>query len=152
MTDTVIILPAVFCATGLILSILGIRIYIKAKNSPGWVPTKGKVTFTMIRKGMSSDQPDGCTPVVYYTYSVEGEVYESKRVKYISSFEYISLEEAEAVLKKYQVNSGITIFYNPDNPRDSVIEPGVHKENLVFMIIGLAIFFVSLLITILMAV
>ncbi len=58
-------------------------------------------------------------PHVEYEYSVENKQYRGKR---ISLAEIISGSEIEAVLERYPVGAVVTVYYDPNNPNNSLLE------------------------------
>ncbi len=62
-----------------------------------------------------------------YQYEVDGEVYNSDRVSFLSK--YISKEKYSDIKNKYAAGSTTDVFYNPDTPSESVLITGVSKYN-----------------------
>jgi hypothetical protein len=82
---------------------------------------------------------------VTYRYVVRGQPYFSDRVTVAS--ESVT-ENVQAFVDGHPVGTLITAYYNPENPKDAVINPGIDKLNafnLTFsavMTVGSAIFFI----------
>jgi len=74
------------------------------------------------------------SPNVDYTYTVAGQTYESKRIAYgqMSS----SSDYARRVLSRYSVGATVPTHYNPADPTQAVLEPGVHGGFWICLIVG----------------
>ena len=75
---------------------------------------------------------------VRYGYSVEGRVYEGTRV----AFGYCGsslLEQHHKIYEKLWPGSPVKVYYNPSNPKDSVLLPGFNRS--VFWTLAFAILF-----------
>lgn len=83
------------------------------RASDEWPDVVGKVTYSVAQY-----DSDGSSPYIVYEYRVEGHLYKHHtRVQFGS--EYTS--EAESLVAKYPAGSDVIIYYNPDNPNDSVL-------------------------------
>ena len=71
-------------------------------------------------------------PIVRYQYSLNGKCYEGSQYTYMgkvgSSKKYV-----DSVVSKYSVGSELMVFYDPASPGVSVIIPGVHWLNYVYL-------------------
>jgi len=56
---------------------------------------------------------------VQYAYNVGGVPYDGSRVSTDLFF-----VDYRAVLSRYRVNQPVQVYYNPNNPRDALLEPG----------------------------
>lgn len=85
------------------------------------------------------------TPLIRYTYSVAGRNYESERVLF-GYGDFYTRRGAEAVRAAYPTGGAVTVYYDPTDPRSSVLRPGVGTRTwivlglfgaLLFLVIGL---------------
>lgn len=60
-------------------------------------------------------------PDITYTYEVMGKAY---RCKQILPGGEIGGMGVESTLKRYPMNAQVTVYYNPQNPKDAVLEAG----------------------------
>jgi Protein of unknown function (DUF3592) len=124
---------AVFCAAiflgGFAIGIAGIK---KGYESESWLTVEGKILSTAIDESRSTtrDSQTGRDRietyyhgVVKYEYVVSGQTFASDRISYKSYG--ASREQAQRVIDAYRVGSSVTVHYNPENPSESVLEPGV---------------------------
>jgi len=56
-------------------------------------------------------------------YEVDGIVYASRRVS-LASGRMRSADDAQRVLDRYPAGGSVPVYYNPSNPRESLLEPG----------------------------
>lgn len=65
---------------------------------------------------------------IKYAYSVNGKEYTGDRLTY--GMEFSSHSIAKRTVAAHPAESQIDIYYNPSNPRDSLLEPGLNGVNL----------------------
>jgi hypothetical protein len=75
-----------------------------------------------------------------YEYTVNKNTYKSRKISYTNSRVPKNLRPSEFE-KKYALHRIVDVFYNPNNPKQSVLEPG-RKDGLLLAIIILSILFV----------
>jgi len=100
---------------------------IKALQTLSWPHTNGFVISTEVKRIPSSKGPSKFSPIINYTYKVDSVEYSSDR--YSSTGASGTSEWANGVVSQYWVNSAIKVFYNPRNPKESVIDPGLQSDN-----------------------
>src|SRR5690349_15269896 len=90
----------------------------KVKAVSGWPDTSGTVVASQIEWRSDSE---GSTqyPAVLYSYTVMGQSYSSTR---IAPGVEMGGSGAGKVVARYPVNSQVTVYYNPQNPSDAVLE------------------------------
>lgn len=117
----------------------------EANVSKSWPNVQGKVTYAEIKRSKS----DGTTMYsldLKYVYSVNGQSYSGTPISAID----VSSSRPTGVkkdLKKYATNTEVQVFYNPEFPSISMLEPGWHLFTylvqygpLVFCFIGFLMF------------
>ena len=132
--ETAEIFWAIFAAYGLLETILGVVYWRRGLRSLEWPQTTGVIRASSIRfKGQSA-------PIVTYEYKVGGIWYSSKRTSFGTSFGTSSKRNIS-----YRVGCNYPVYYNPDKPKMSVLEPG---ESVLFnflTILGLGTFSLGIL-------
>ena len=105
--------------------IWGALSYHKAKGSPSWTTTGGEIIEAKMfdKSGVSS-------PVVYhfrikYSYEVSGNKFISSR--YAFGFDFLNHEanHIRSIDRNYSDQKKLMVFYDEDNPTESVIVPGM---------------------------
>lgn len=120
-----IVLIALFC-TGVIFNILLI-VFIaiptrKAMQSRGWTQTTGRVETSEIV--MRSDSEGGTSPYpnVVYTYQVNGQPLRNDRIQPGGD---VGGMVAYKIQKRFPAGMQVTVYYNPQNPTESLLDRGV---------------------------
>ncbi len=138
-----ILLPLIaipFFAGELVMIILGVRMVTLSKASLDWPTVSGTVLSSQVDEDYDSE--DGYTyyPRVTYQYNVDGQVYESDRVFF--GADNTPEEDAYAIVAQFPAGSMVTVYYNPDKPKQSVLMPGDEYAPgflIIFGVISLAI-------------
>ena len=97
--------------------------YKKGQESESWATTTtGKVTKSYItdpvRKGT------GTVPIVHYEYTLQGKTYKSDRIFWGNTHNRCTIEASQKIVDKYKEGANVTVYYNPKNVRESVLERG----------------------------
>ena len=100
---------------------------IKALRTLSWPYTSGIVISTEVKRIPSSKGPSKFSPVINYAFKVDSVEYSSDR--FSSTGARGTSEWANEMVSEYWVNSAIKVFYNPQNPKESVIDPGLQSDN-----------------------
>jgi len=92
-----------------------------------WSTTQGTVERSYVHEREprpSQMQPETYTPVVIFSYTVEGETYVAKEHNFAGADAQTTrdLIAAEKVIKKYPSDSTVTVHYNPHSPSQAVLE------------------------------
>ena len=107
---------------GIFLIIRFQRSRVKARESLNWQSATGKVNFTEVQTSTGIDERYRYTPIVYYSYQVGDQTYESTRIALGREYKFALPQKAEEKLAKYPPEREITIYYDPKNPEDAVLE------------------------------
>ena len=93
---------------------------LRARASAAWPTTEARVLSSQLEYVSKA----GHAAYVYYAYSVDGQEYVGKRLRF--SPPYIqTLESAQQDARDYPPGRAVDIAYNPSAPNDSVIETRV---------------------------
>ena len=111
-----------FIGIGLIILILGVRLYLKCIACRFWPMTDGKILSNKEFPDIYNPKHAENTKVekVYYSYSLHKVEYKSHRV----SFEYM-LPTRQTKLElaiKYRFGMRVAVQYNPNKPKESILE------------------------------
>jgi hypothetical protein len=71
-----------------------------------------------------------------YRYEADGESYEGDHIAY-NTLEYSTLDDANKVVAQLSANGEIPVFYNPDDPQQSVLVRGVLAGDSAYQRMGL---------------
>lgn len=97
-------------------------IVAEAKASKSWPTVEGIVAFADINTSIS-DETTMYASEINYTYVVEGETYTGNRITTVDCSSSNSSSAKEDV-KKYYEGSKVTVYYDPELPAASLLEPG----------------------------
>jgi hypothetical protein len=120
------IVPWVFLATftplGMLCIHLAIQQRVLGKQSLSWPVAAGVVESAEVDSS-SDDGSTSYSPKIAYHYYVASNKYLSKRIRFaaIGGGDY---QETKAVVDRYVPGKQASVYYNPSNPSDSVLEPG----------------------------
>lgn len=121
----------------------GYGIWLQLKKSRGgqnWRVTQGEIITSAISTTAThtSDDDSDYTANITYRYKVGAKDYEGHRVRF-GSPSRISGMQAEGLTGKYPVGAKISIYYDPERPSKSVLEP--KNRNSVAALVALFVVF-----------
>lgn len=115
------------------LLILGIMVVCIGSNifsgiyqsfeSKQWPRAAATITASSVNRE-AKDVATRWSPVVEYRYNVGNTAFTSKRVRFLMAPMY-QREEAAGITDAYGVGRVVSIAYNPADPGDSVLQPGL---------------------------
>ena len=91
----------------------------KVAQAESWSSTVGTVTLSTIDLRKSGNRISTQYPFVRYSYQVMGREYEANKIMPGAEFGGSS---AQKVIDRYPVGTRVTVFYNPHNPYEAVLE------------------------------
>lgn len=146
-----------FCLGLFVLVFVGVGIYLilrskrdkeKARQSLNWPATSGKVLAARMIESTSTDS-DGDSSTTYrahvqYEYEVMGASYTNDKVNVGMVVSTSSTKKAQETLARYPVGSTVKVYYDPNNPADSVLEQKASSNltlilGIIFLGIGLCL-------------
>ena len=140
------LLTVALFAVGLVLFAYGVRDVAKAWRCSSWPVVKGRVMdagISEIDKGIGGVDVR-FAPDFKYEYKFKGTIKFGNAIGYFPpsalglSESYYASNEYQALrfISRYPVDSSVDVYVNPDNPSESVLEPGVKLPVLMPLIIG----------------
>lgn len=139
---------ALLAVVGVALLAVGLRDVWRAARSRRWPTAPGKVISAeefQHRRAMP-EEAGGGTRIhyeahVHYEYTV-GRVLIGSTVLNLGPKETSSEARAQAILARYPPGQPLQVAYNPNDPTDSLLEPGAHPVH--FVRAGMGLFFLGL--------
>lgn len=118
------ILLLVFGGGGIYLIYLSIKNRQQAEQSQNWPSTAGQVVDARVVEGASGhdDMSTNYVLLVEYEYAVGGVTYRSRQTAFGPRQAHRRYHQAQAQAGRYPVGTPVTVFYNPDNPQEAVLE------------------------------
>ncbi|MEP3479596.1 MAG: DUF3592 domain-containing protein [Fuerstiella sp.] len=122
---------------GLILWI-GLPTLNAAKASKAWPTVDGIVIESKVRTKKSNDRKDGPTyqAVVLYDYQVEGQEYSSDRIWFGGEISTSNRSQMRNIVKEYKEGEATTVYFDPQNPEEAVLQPGAFFTSYFMIIFG----------------
>jgi hypothetical protein len=99
---------------------------IQLRHAKSWLPVQGRITSSRMatrRSGVGEDATIINIPAVAYSFSVGGRSYQGGRL----SIGDISGPFAEEALARYPVGAAVTVYYDPADPENCVLERDAPK-------------------------
>jgi hypothetical protein len=121
---------AFLLVAGIGLSLWGAFVGGRAWLSNTWPTTTGAVISTTVERKVDSNatavEEDNVdyAPVIRYTYTVAGETHTAANIRYFADHTFGQRADAEAFVDRYPVNGDVTVYYNPDDAAEALLEPG----------------------------
>jgi hypothetical protein len=109
---------------GTLFIVMGIQNYLLAKESSAWPRIEGK----LVSESQSKRKK---LAMVFYEYQVNGIRYENSRVNFRND-----KTSKNRIRDKYQIGDVLGIYYKPDEPEISVLEPGASFFYLILKLFG----------------
>ncbi len=111
-----------FIVGGICCLILSGYFYIQESATLSWPSTQGIVTESFVKLLHSSRGRNSIRPTVVYAYVVNERQYVSSNRGYgiVAGPQYWAGE----IVAKYPVGGVVTVYYDPNNPSDAVLEVG----------------------------
>lgn len=118
---------------GLIVLALGLRTFRRAQGSATWPAVEGTVTVSQL----DSTQDGALRPNIQYAYVVNGQTFTGDRLKAGRKNLAAMGNAAQAATERYPKDSRVRVFFDPADPSQSALEPGVDPTAYVVPGIGL---------------
>ena len=106
---------------GCFMLLIGAHLYNKQRQSLSWPSTTGTVESARIAV-TQCDKSSSRSPVILYMYTVAGVEYRSDRVRFAAGS---CGGDARETVDLYHAGATIRVFYDPQDPSEAVLEPGV---------------------------
>ena len=111
-----------------------VRVIVMSLVSKAWPMADGTVLSSALTSGFGKGGPHYDLTVTY-SYRVEGTEYTGDNVDFAGAT-YSFASSGERRLERYAVGSQVNVYYSPNKPRRSVLEPGFRFSSLYMLVIG----------------
>ena len=96
----------------------------EAEASKSWLKTEGIIAHSDIQRSRNNDGKTMYSADIRYEFYVEKELFEGDKISFGSGFSSSSSSLAKKKLKKYPLNKKVDVYYDPEFPGSSVLNPG----------------------------
>lgn len=117
---------------------------ITNKAALGWEKTSGRITEARVVETGSTDARAMYDPAITVRYQADGKWYSCQRL-YAGYGTTSDSCKVYTDIADYSPGDKTTVYYNPENSSDSMLKPGSHGINKVFMLVGSVMVAISLL-------
>jgi hypothetical protein len=134
-----------FGAIGILLIFKSVNDKKKVGASANWPSTTGSITRSSVAESVSTSNDDNIThyyPQVTYTYQVAGTTFEGKHIMF-GAVESGSHTKAQATIALYPVGKSVSVYYNPADPKEAVLERQSKSSN-IMLILGIVFLVMAL--------
>jgi hypothetical protein len=137
------VICAIFGAVGVGLLVAGLRDVLRAARTRRWPTAPGTIVSAEELQHSREMPPEagGGTRIhydarIHYEYSV-GRVHIGSTVVRLGPTESSNEARAQSTLARYLPGQQVPVSYNPKDPTDSVLEPGLHPLDFSRALVGL---------------
>ncbi len=128
------VILSLFLLGGLLATVRGLMIILKARKTRHWPCVEGIIEESRL----SSDNHD-LLPHILFRYTIRQSDY--KRTMEFPVDITPSQEFSTSYVQKYPVGARVQVYYNPNNPQNATLEPGLGKGDWLIFVIGLGMLF-----------
>ena len=100
--------------------------YLRAKKSAQWPSVPGVITASWMSSGICKGVPCYHGEIAY-GYRVGGSDYHGTRLD-LGRSHWAAQDSWQRILDQYPRDKAVSVYYEPGNPADSVLEPGLIGE------------------------
>ncbi|MBI9019329.1 MAG: DUF3592 domain-containing protein [Phycisphaerae bacterium] len=115
-----------FACIGLGFAGYGLFDIYHALESKNW-PTVEGVILSSEMVSHSDDDGNTYSGDIAFDYTVDNILYSSGRVRF-GEINTSNPAVVKEIISKYPVSKKVTVYYMPDDPFESVLEPGIYKD------------------------
>jgi hypothetical protein len=125
-----------FAAIGLATLAYTIPALWRARQSQHWPQTAGRIVAVSVEKSEFDDGP-GYRTKVEYEYEVDGMNYRSSRRRFGDFVFMPDRRKEDEIARVYREAGAVAVYFDPANPRNAMLEPGLTKQLLGLLVGGL---------------
>lgn len=130
----------VFVLVGVVILFLGGRVIVRAHASQRWPTVEGTVVASSVQSKSGNKGGTTYHAEVLYEYRVDGELYSSSTVAF-GAYGSSNPAPARKTVNRYPRKSKVVVYYAPEDPTLSTLEPGVSAKS--FFLAGIGLLFSS---------
>lgn len=136
----VLVLAAFFIGSGALLY-YGAREVRRAKESPSWPTTEGKVLLSELAHNTNNEnQTTTYKASIVYVYTVNQHEYTASQISF-GEMQTSDPKDAYAILRRYPKDTTVTVHYLPSSPDVAVLEPGTSWTCYLLLALGVLFLF-----------
>ncbi|MCA9925421.1 MAG: DUF3592 domain-containing protein [Anaerolineales bacterium] len=118
----------------LIIFVFLLRVLIVGIRSRSWSSVKGQIAHSELRRISRAETAslfDNYRTTIIYRYNIKGIEYKSVNISFGDLAWHLlgrglrSRFNAKKITEKYSPEKFVRVYYNPDNPKQAILEPGI---------------------------
>ncbi len=142
--DIKLIKLIIFVLTFLVLGVVifrgGLRILHRSQASINWPTVQGEVIRSEVRGDRDRNHEDSLPWAdIQVRYVVHGQSYESNQERFEEGTN-MNIQTVRVLVNRYPVGQPATVYYNPDNPQEALLDPGVRGSSYTLLLISMFVF------------
>jgi len=121
---------SIICFVGILFILHFVYLFILSKNTQKWLSIEGKINKSKLEitnQDIGNDMSVSYKANIEYQYVVEENIYNSERVFIGDYIRRNTSRNVKSLVNKYAKDDKVLVYYNPNNPKHSVLETGVHS-------------------------
>ena len=126
----------IFLVVGVVVGALLVWQLIKGMRSKNWPTAPGSVIDAQITMHYDDDGDRMYGASIHYRYTVDGLEYSGDK-RTFGDFSSNNRRRAENIVGQYPSGSAVQVYHHPDDPEDSVLEPGTKGQSFLFLLLPL---------------
>lgn len=137
------IFPLIFVLIGGSVVFWGVNTFFKANQSEAWPFVDGIIVESEMEYHRSNEGSGTYHARILYDYTVGGVLYSGDQVAY-GDYGSSDSSHARSIVNRYPKGQSVLVYYDPNQPEESVLERGIQAQifflpafGLVFLIAGL---------------
>lgn len=137
------LLALVFVAGGCFCILMPIYLFFKGRLAETWLSTSGQIVSAEIKESSSPDGGKQFYPRVTYSYRINEIAYTSSKMS-LAGRSYDSQQEAAKALRRYPVRSSVTVWFNPHDFTDALIERDRKPSRAILVLLFVGLMFIGM--------
>jgi hypothetical protein len=133
----------VFVAGGCFCILMPVYLFFKGRLAETWPSTSGQIESAEVKESSSPDDGSQFYLRVTYSYRINGTAYTSSKMS-LADRGYHSPQEAANALRRYPVRSPVTVWFNPDDFTDALIERNRMPGRAILVLLFMGLMFIGM--------
>lgn len=135
-----IVISVIFLFLGGLLLFDAIKNWLKYRESESWQPATGQVVSANVTVHRSGKGGTSYGMSITYSYQVMGREYQGKQYRFgANEIRYGLRKKAEEMVAQNPLGKPLTVYYDPNNPSQAVLERKFDTSSLILGVFILGI-------------
>jgi hypothetical protein len=150
-----IIIGGIFLIIGFVVTLMNLIRILQSLISKSWSIADGSITKSVVHVsrnysssgssgGSGRRQTTNYRPDIEFEYRIQDTQFKSNRIYFGSkmgaSWKY---RRSKKYVEKFPVGRHVSIYYKPSNHSKAILEPGVHRELLFGILMGILVLYIG---------